>query len=92
MLFAILERTVGLRFAVVATAVLFAGLHVQEYWPAWHHMIMILLVGMVFSLARGMSGSLTPSIIIHMGYNTLMMAGLFFSTQHFRTAGSWAMR
>ena len=83
LLFAIFERAVGLRFAVVTTAVLFAGLHVPEYWHAWNHMFMILVVGMVFSLARGTTGSLTPSIILHIGYNFLIMAGLFFSTQHF---------
>ena len=90
LLFAIFERAVGMRFAVVATAVLFAGLHIPEYWHAWNHMFMILVVGVVFSLARGMTGSLTPSIILHIGYNSLMMTGLFFSTQHFRTAsGFW---
>jgi membrane protease YdiL (CAAX protease family) len=46
---------------------------------------MILVVGMVFSLARGKSGALTPSILLHVGYNTCMMTGLFFTTQHFRT-------
>ena len=52
---------------------------------------MILVVGMVFSLARGITGSLAPSIILHIGYNSLIMTGLFFSTQHFRTAsGFWA--
>ncbi|MGO8792707.1 MAG: lysostaphin resistance A-like protein [Terriglobia bacterium] len=85
LLFAIFERAVGLRFAVVATAVLFAGLHIPEYWHAWNHMFMILVVGMVFSLARGATGSLTPSIILHIGYNSLIMASLFFSTQHFRS-------
>ncbi len=91
LLFAILERAAGMRVAVAATAVLFAGLHVQEYWPAWHHMFMILVVGLVFSLARGTTGSLTPSIILHIGYNSLIMTGLFFSTQHFRVAsGFWA--
>jgi membrane protease YdiL (CAAX protease family) len=90
LLFAILERVAGVRLAVLSTAILFAGLHIPEYWHAWNHMLMILLVGMVFSLARGLTGSLTPSIILHMGYNSLMMTGLFFSTQHFRTAnGFW---
>ncbi len=91
LLFAIFERAAGMRFAVVATAILFAGLHVPEYWHAWNHMIMILIVGMVFSLARGVTGSLAPSIILHIGYNCLIMAGLFFSTEHFRIAtGMWA--
>jgi membrane protease YdiL (CAAX protease family) len=83
-LFAIFEQQVGLRFAVLSTALLFAGLHVPEYWQAWNHVLMILLVGVVFSLARGVTGSLAPSVILHVGYNASMMIGLFFSTQHFR--------
>jgi membrane protease YdiL (CAAX protease family) len=92
LLFAILERAAGMHFAVVTTALLFAGLHVQEYWPAWHHMLMILVVGMVFSLARGMTGSLAPSIILHIGFNAFIMTGLFFSTQHFRAVGGFLVR
>ena len=90
LLFAIVERAIGLPFAVVITAILFAGLHVPEYWPAWNHIVLILVVGMVFSVARGLTGSLTPSIILHIGYNSLLMTGFFFSTQHFRAAsGFW---
>jgi membrane protease YdiL (CAAX protease family) len=92
LLFAILERAVGLRIVVVTTAVLFAGLHVPEYWHAWNHLLMILLVGMVFSLARGMSGSLTPSIVLHIGYNSLIMIGVFFSTQHFHNFSGFLVR
>jgi membrane protease YdiL (CAAX protease family) len=84
LLFAIFERAVGWRFAVVTTAVLFAGLHIPEYWHAWGHLGMILVVGLVFSVARGLTGSLTPSVILHIGYNFLIMTGLFLSTQHFR--------
>ena len=84
LLFALVERAAGIHLAVVATAVLFAGLHVPEYWPAWNHMLMILVVGLVFSMARGRTRSLAPSIVLHIGYNTLMIASLFFSSQHFR--------
>lgn len=90
LLFAVFERAWGWRFAVLGTAVLFAGLHIPEYWHAWNHLIMILVVGLAFSLARGASGSLAPSIILHIGYNFLIMTFLFFSTQHFRIAvGFW---
>jgi membrane protease YdiL (CAAX protease family) len=91
LLFAIFERAAGMRFAVVSTAFLFAGLHVPEYWHAWNHMFMILVVGLLFSLARGTTGSLTPSIILHIGYNFFIMTGLFFSTHQFHSVGSfWA--
>jgi membrane protease YdiL (CAAX protease family) len=84
-LFAIFERRAGVGFAVVATALLFAGLHVPEYWRAWNHAILILVVGGVFSLARAKTGSLAPCVFLHLGYNASMVAGLFLQTQHFRT-------
>jgi membrane protease YdiL (CAAX protease family) len=84
-LFRIFEHRVGLRCAVLATAMLFAGLHVPEYWGAWNHALLILVVGLVFSFARGLTGSLAPSVILHAAYNTCMIAGLYFTTQHFRT-------
>jgi hypothetical protein len=83
-LFGIFESQVGLRFAILITAILFGGLHVPEYWGAWNHMLLIFFVGLVFSLARGMSGSLAPSVFLHVGYNASMMFALFISTQHFR--------
>jgi membrane protease YdiL (CAAX protease family) len=83
-LFAIFESQVGLRFAILITAILFGGLHVPEYWGAWNHMFLIFLVGLVFSLARGRSGSLAPSVFLHVGYNASMMIALFISTEHFR--------
>jgi membrane protease YdiL (CAAX protease family) len=89
LLFAVFEHAMGWRFAVVTTAFLFAGLHAPEYWHAWHHLLMILVVGMVFSLARGTTGSLAPSIILHLGYNSLIMTGLFVSTQHFHTVSAF---
>jgi membrane protease YdiL (CAAX protease family) len=84
-LFSVFENKIGIHFAVGITALLFAALHVPEYWGAWNHVALILLVGMTFSLARGITGSLTPSVILHIAYNASLMTGLFFSTQHFRT-------
>jgi len=83
-LFGIFEAQVGLRFAILTTAILFGGLHVPEYWGAWNHALLILFVGLVFSLARGRTGSLAPSVFLHVGYNASMMIALFLSTQHFR--------
>ena len=83
-LFGIFESQVGLRFAILITTILFGGLHMPEYWGAWNHMFLIFLVGLVFSLARGKSGSLAPSVFLHVGYNASMMIILFLSTEHFR--------
>ena len=84
-LFAVFERQVSARFAVAATTVLFAALHVPEYRGAWNHVLMICLVSGVFSLARGLTGSLGPSMILHFAYNLSLMTALYFGTQHFRS-------
>jgi hypothetical protein len=88
-LFGIFEAQVGLRFAVLTTAILFGGLHVPEYWGAWNHALLIFFVGLVFSLARGRSGSLAPSVFLHAGYNASMMIALFVSSQHFRNLNAF---
>jgi hypothetical protein len=83
-LFGIFERRASLWFAIVVTALLFGGLHVPEYWGAWNHIILISLVGLTFSMVRGLTGSLAPSVILHLAYNTSLIAGLFFQTQGFQ--------
>jgi membrane protease YdiL (CAAX protease family) len=82
-LFAFFEKNGGLTFAIAATALLFAGLHIQEYWGAWQSMLMILFVGALFSTVRGITKSVTPSFILHMAYNGTQMMFLYFQTQHF---------
>ncbi|MGH9360187.1 MAG: lysostaphin resistance A-like protein [Candidatus Acidiferrales bacterium] len=91
-LFAVFESRIGLRSAVVITAVLFAGLHVPEYWGAWEHVVLIFLVGLIFSLARGLTGSVTPGFVLHVTYNACLMIGLFVVSSHFRIIQSGLLR
>jgi membrane protease YdiL (CAAX protease family) len=85
-LFAIIERQAGLTFAIITTAILFGALHFFEYRGAWNHLLLIFLVGGVFSLTRGLTRSLAPSVILHFAYNLSLMA-LYFQAQHFYTPG-----
>ena len=84
-LFSIFEDQIGKVFAVFSTAALFAGMHIPEYRGAWNHVFLLLIVGLVFSLARGVTGSIAPSVILHTSYNLTQLVILFFATDHFRT-------
>jgi membrane protease YdiL (CAAX protease family) len=84
-LFAIFEDMVGLRFAIATTAILFTALHIPEYRGAWNHLFLLLIVGLVFSTARGLTGSLAPSVLLHTAYNLCQLVMLFFATDHFHT-------
>jgi uncharacterized protein len=83
-LFSFFERLGGFRIAVPGTAVLFAALHYPEYAGAWTHVFMILLVGLVLSIARAMTGSLVPSFLLHTAYNATFIGLLFLGTHGFQ--------
>ncbi|HET7214840.1 MAG TPA: type II CAAX endopeptidase family protein [Terriglobia bacterium] len=83
LLFAFFEKHGGLTFAIISTAILFAGLHIPEYWGAWNNVVMILVVGLTFSIVRGVTHSVTPSFVLHLAYNGTLMLLLFLQTQHF---------
>jgi membrane protease YdiL (CAAX protease family) len=91
-LFLFFERLIGLRFAIAGTAILFAAVHVHEYWGAWNHVLLIFMVGLAFSLARGLTGSLAPSVILHTAYNACLMVALFVETTQFQSLGALALR
>lgn len=83
-LFSFFERLGGFRTAVPATAVLFAALHYPEYAGAWTHVFMILVVGLVLSVARALTGSLVPSFLLHTAYNATFIGLLFLGTHGFQ--------
>ncbi|MGH9451678.1 MAG: lysostaphin resistance A-like protein [Terriglobia bacterium] len=83
-LFSVFEARVGLAFAIIVTAVLFAAMHIPEYNGAWDHVFLIFLVGFILSLTRGLTRSLAPSVVLHITYNACLMIGLFVATSHFR--------
>lgn len=83
-LFSIFEARAGIPFAIFATAILFAAMHIPEYNGAWDHVFLIFLVGLILSLTRGVTRSLAPSVVLHVTYNGCLMIGLFFATSHFR--------
>jgi membrane protease YdiL (CAAX protease family) len=83
-LFAFFERMAGLRWAVALSALLFAALHYSEYQGAWTHLGMILVVGVVFSVARALTGSVAPGFLLHTAYNGTFILALFLGTHHFK--------
>jgi membrane protease YdiL (CAAX protease family) len=83
-LFRYAENLAGTRFAIAATAMLFSGLHLPMYWEAWNHVLLIFVVGFVFSLARGWTGSVLPAYLLHLTYNATVVVILFVETDRFR--------
>jgi membrane protease YdiL (CAAX protease family) len=81
----VFEQKWGLWAAVLLTAVLFAVIHASQLWGGWEEITVIFVVGTAFSYARGKTGSLAPSYLMHLGYNTALFVALYISTDGFRT-------
>jgi membrane protease YdiL (CAAX protease family) len=71
-LYTVLADVYGSKAAVPITAVLFAALHVPLRGGNLPAVILILVVGYIFTVARQRSGSVIPSIIMHTAYNSML--------------------
>ena len=69
-LYPVVERRLGKTSAVVATALVFSGVHVSQLWGSWPAIILITVVGFTLSSVRAHTDALLPSFIIHLSYNS----------------------
>jgi len=81
----VLEKRWGTVAAVLITGTSFAALHAQQVGGFGPELLAILAVGLTLSTVRAMTGSLKPSFLIHLGYNSTLFILLFISTNRFQT-------
>ena len=63
------QRTLGISGAVTLVTLLFALVHVPQYYPSYSTIIMICLLSLVLTLVRVKSKNLLPCIILHTMFN-----------------------
>ncbi len=82
-LYPVLARRTGVAFAVVLTALPFGLIHYPQY-KSWAAVLVIVLVGVVLTLVRVVTKSVAASFLVHVGYNTTLMAITAAATDGFR--------
>ena len=80
----VFERRWGLASAVLITALLFALIHAPQLSGGWPEMTAIFGVGVALSYTRGKTGSLVPSYLMHLAYNSSLFVSLYLATDQFR--------
>ena len=70
-LYAALRRLIGTAGAVAAVLLLFAVIHVPQYWPSYGVITTILLLSLVLTLIRAYTGRLLPCFIVHLVFNSI---------------------
>ena len=68
-LYSALQRLTGAVLAVATVTLLFAGLHVLQYWPNFGAISAISLLSLVLTVIRARTGRLLPCYVIHLVFN-----------------------
>ena len=74
----------GRLLAVIVTSAGFAMVHSEQLGQAWGPLLVLFVVGLILTLARVITRSVTPGFLIHVGYNLTLFSLLYVGTDHFR--------
>ena len=69
LLYSALQRWTGAVGAVAFVTLIFAGLHVWQYWPNFGAISAILLLSLALTVVRARTGRLLPCYMIHLVFN-----------------------
>ncbi len=83
-LYPVLARGAGATLAIALTAASFSLVHQQQLAHAWMPLLILFLVGLVFTSARARTRSVACSWLMHAGYNTALFMLAFIATDGFR--------
>jgi membrane protease YdiL (CAAX protease family) len=74
----------GRFLAVLITSGGFAMVHSEQLGQAWGPLLVLFVVGLVLTLTRVVTRSITPGLLVHVGYNLTLFTLLYVGTDHFR--------
>lgn len=75
-LYAALRKSIGLWPAIIAVSLLFAGVHVFQYWGAWGVITSLMALSFGLTVIRAFTGSLLPCFVVHLLFNGLQAIGI----------------
>jgi membrane protease YdiL (CAAX protease family) len=75
----VLTDSLGVFPGILATSLLFGGMHLMQNAFIWQSGVLITLVGFVLGTVRHVSGSTRASAIVHISYNSLPFFALLVS-------------
>jgi membrane protease YdiL (CAAX protease family) len=80
-LYAALQRLVGVPGAVITVLALFTVIHVPQYWPNVGVIAAVALLSIVLTVVRAYSRRLLPCVVIHLIFNGIQAAILLAQPQ-----------
>jgi membrane protease YdiL (CAAX protease family) len=77
-LYSALQRATGALAAIIVVTLMFAGLHVLQYWPDMGAISAITLLSLAITIVRARTGRLLPCVVIHLVFNGIQSLIIIF--------------
>ena len=71
-LFSGLRKRLSQAATVIIVMLIFAGVHVPQYWGAWASIIGLTVLSLILTLVRAKTRSILPCVAIHFIHNTIV--------------------
>ncbi len=79
-LYPVVARRFGIPAGILVTGFVFGLAHAPQLWGGWGQIALLMGVGTVLTYIRARAGTVAASYCVHVSYNTILFAGLFFAT------------
>ncbi|MGB7307907.1 MAG: CPBP family intramembrane glutamic endopeptidase [Candidatus Acidiferrales bacterium] len=83
-LYPVAARSFGVGMGIVITGTLFGLMHARQLWGGWWQIGLLVIVGIVFTIARAATRTVVASYILHASYNALPVIAAVLSSVKLR--------
>lgn len=81
LIYPVIARSFGVAVSIVLTGTLFGLLHSAQLWGGWLQIGLLVVVGIVFTYVRAVTGTVLASYLLHLSYNSFLFV-LFLAGSH----------
>lgn len=83
-IYPVVARRFGVAAGVVGTGIVFGLLHAPQLWGGWGQVVLLVIVGIVFTYARAVTGTVVASYLLHLSYNSFVSLAFFIASHGLR--------
>lgn len=83
-LYPVVARSFGMATGIISTGVIFGLLHAGQLSGGYWQIALLVVVGIIFTLVRATTRTVTASYLLHVSYNSLQVVALLIDTHGFR--------
>jgi membrane protease YdiL (CAAX protease family) len=83
-LYPLFAKSLGVLPGILITGVLFGLMHGSQLGWTWRLVLLLTLVGVIFTFARARTGTVLASFLLHLGYNSMIAITSIIATRGFQ--------